>query len=76
MIDTLPLPVCAYTRSVRDRCFKTEADYGHCAAKKMDYYGVKLGPRVSQIGMITYFPLLNFQHRLVRKILVYAVMVF
>ena len=59
VIDTLPLPVCTYTRSSRDKCFKEEADYGHCAAKKMDYYGFKLGLRVSQIGMITHFPLLN-----------------
>jgi len=59
VIDTLPLPVCPYTRSMRDRCFKTLADYGHCAAKKMDYYGFKLGLRVSSIGMITHFPLLS-----------------
>lgn len=59
VIDTLPLPVCGYTRAIRDRCFKTVADYGHCAAKKLDYYGFKLGLRVSQAGMITHFPLLN-----------------
>ena len=59
VIDTLPLPVCTYTRSIRDRCFKTVADYGHCAAKKLDYYGFKLGLRVSPVGMITHFPLLN-----------------
>jgi len=59
VIDTVPLPVCTYTRSVRDRCFKTLADYGHCAAKKLDYYGFKLGLRVSSTGMITHFPLLN-----------------
>ncbi len=59
VIDTLPLPVCTYTRAMRDRCFKTVADYGHCAAKKLNYYGFKLGLRVSAIGMITHFPLLN-----------------
>jgi hypothetical protein len=59
VIDTLPLPVCTYTRAPRDRCFKTLADYSHCAAKKLDYYGFKLGLRVSAIGMITHFPLLN-----------------
>jgi hypothetical protein len=59
VIDTLPLPVCTYTRAPRDRCFKTFADYGHCAAKKLDYYGFKLGLRVSAIGMITHFPLLS-----------------
>jgi hypothetical protein len=58
VIDTLPLPVCTYTRARRDRCFKTLADYGHCAAKQLSYYGFKLGLRVSANGMITHFPLL------------------
>jgi hypothetical protein len=55
----LPLPVCTYTRARRDQCFPTQADFGHCAAKKLDYYGFKLGLRISSVGMITYFPLLN-----------------
>jgi hypothetical protein len=58
IIDTLPLPVCTYTRSGRDRCFKPEADYGYCAAKKMHYYGFKLGLRISRAGMIIHYPLL------------------
>jgi len=37
VIGTLPLPVCGYTHSRRDHCFKACADYGHCAAKKLDY---------------------------------------
>jgi hypothetical protein len=28
VIDTVPLPICGYTRSHRDRCLKPEADYG------------------------------------------------
>ena len=58
IIDTLPLPVCGYTRSRRDRCFKPFADYGHCAAKQLDYYGFKLGLRIARCGMLTHFPLL------------------
>ncbi len=58
VIDTLPLPVCGYTRSSRDRCFKALADYGHCAAKKLDYYGFKLGLRIARSGMIIAYPLL------------------
>ena len=58
IIDTMPLPVCVYTRSQRDRCFKPEADYGYCAAKDMPYYGFKLGLRVSRDGMIVHYPLL------------------
>jgi hypothetical protein len=58
VIDTLPLPVCTYTRSQRDRCFKPEADYGYCAAKDLHYYGFKLGLRISRVGMIIHYPLL------------------
>jgi hypothetical protein len=58
IIDTLPLPVCTFTRAPRDRCFKPVADYGYCAAKQMKYYGFKLGLRISRLGMITHFPLL------------------
>lgn len=58
IIDTLPLPVCTYTRARRDRCFKPEADYGFCAAKQLNYYGFKLGLRISRCGMIIHFPLL------------------
>jgi hypothetical protein len=58
VIDTLPVPVCVLTRAPRDRCFKTEAEYGYCAAKQMHYYGFKLGLRVSRAGMIINYPLL------------------
>jgi len=58
IIDTLPLPVCTYTRSQRDRCFKPEADYGYCAAKDLHYYGFKLGLRISRLRMIIHYPLL------------------
>lgn len=57
-IDTLPLPVCVYTRSKRDRCFKPDAGYGYCAAKDLHYYGFKLGLRISRAGMITHYALL------------------
>jgi hypothetical protein len=57
-IDTMPLPVCSYTRSKRDRCFVGEADYGFCAAKEERYYGFKLGLRISRCGFITHYPLL------------------
>ena len=58
VIDTLPLLVCVITRAMRDHCFKTEADFGYCAAKDMHYYGFKLGLRISRLGMITHYPLL------------------
>jgi len=58
-VNTLPLPVCAYTRGgFRDRRFPTAATFGHCAAKKLDYYGFKLGLTIARSGMIIHFPLL------------------
>ena len=57
-IDTLPLPVCTYTRARRDRCFAGAADYGYCDAKDLHDYGFKLGLRISRCGMIMHFPLL------------------
>ena len=35
------------------------ADYGPCAAKKLDYYGCKLGLRIARSGMITHHPWLS-----------------
>lgn len=68
-IDTLPYPVGGFTRRFRLKCFRDLADVGHCAAKKMTYYGFKIGLRVSSLGMavfrlrrkdlITHCPLLN-----------------
>jgi len=59
VIDTLPLPVCTYTRGGRrDHCFPGQADYGYCAAKQLHYYGFKLGLRVMRCGLITHYPLL------------------
>jgi hypothetical protein len=52
VIDTMPLPVCGYTRARRDRCFRPDADYGYCAAKQLSYYGFKLGLRIARSGMI------------------------
>jgi hypothetical protein len=38
--------------------FKPFADYGRCVAKKLDYYGFKLGLRITRCGMSTCCPLL------------------
>ncbi len=50
------MEVCRH--APRDRCFKPETDYGHCAAKQLDYYGFKPGLRIARGGMITHYPLL------------------
>jgi hypothetical protein len=58
-IDTLPLPVCTYTRGGRrDHGFPGPADAGSCAAKPLPYYGFKRGWRITRCGLITHSPLL------------------
>jgi hypothetical protein len=58
-VDTWPLPVCAASRRWRDRCFLGEAQTGYCAAKRLFYYGFKLGLRITPNGLITHHALLN-----------------
>jgi hypothetical protein len=59
IIDTLPYPVGGFTRRFRLQSYRGIADVGYCAAKKMTYYGFKIGLRVSFLGMITHCPLLD-----------------
>lgn len=59
VIDTLPVPICRTTRAKRSSFQAFEADYGYCAAKREYYYGFKLGLRVSPLGMIVHYPLLQ-----------------
>ena len=58
-VDTMPLPVCARVRANRDRCFAGVARVGYCAAKKMSYYGFKLGLRITEHGLISCHRLLS-----------------
>lgn len=58
LIATLPLPVCGYPRSGRERWFWPFADSGRCAAKQLEYYGFQLGLRIARSGLITCCPLL------------------
>ena len=37
---------------------KEKADFGYCSAKDMNYYGFKLGLRISRIGMTAHYSLL------------------
>lgn len=42
IIDTKPLPVVGYKRSKSRSYFLGSASYGHCASRKMNYFGYKL----------------------------------
>lgn len=41
-MDTKPVPVVGYKRSKRHSDFVGSATYGHCASRKMKYFGYKL----------------------------------
>src|SRR5437762_1687788 len=42
LVDTKPIPVMGYKRSQSHSEFAGRAAYGHCAARKLDYFGFKL----------------------------------
>ncbi len=42
LLDTKPVPVLGYKRRKSRSDFAGSADYGHCASRKMDYFGYKL----------------------------------
>jgi hypothetical protein len=53
LFDGFPMPVCHYKRSSKTKLFKSEADYGYCAAKDEKYYGFKGHLLVSMTGIPT-----------------------
>ena len=57
LIDGIPIPLCCFSRAPNCRSFKGEADYGHCAAKKLTYYGFSGHLVISGNGIITGFTL-------------------
>lgn len=42
LLDTKPIPVVGYKRRKGQSDFAGNANYGHCASRKMDYFGYKL----------------------------------
>lgn len=42
LVDTKPVPVLGYKRGKAHSNFAGSADYGHCAARKLNYFGYKL----------------------------------
>jgi hypothetical protein len=55
IVDGLPIPVCAYTRASRSRCFGGVAAFGYCAAKDQHFYGFKGHAIISSNGTIVDF---------------------
>lgn len=68
LMDSLPVPVCGYARAGRTHQFAAEFGvahdslYGHCAAKKLAFYGFRLHMLVTTQGIITHFVLAPGSH--------------
>jgi len=61
VIDSMPMPICKFSRAKRIKScketFETLPDYGFCASQNMTYYGYKLHGITSVTGVITDFDL-------------------
>ncbi|MDU2236826.1 MAG: IS982 family transposase [Fusobacterium periodonticum] len=55
IVDSMPIPVCAFGRAHFHKSFKPEAAYGRCASKKETYYGFKLHAVITLDGYISDF---------------------
>ncbi len=51
LVDTKPIPVMGYKRSKAHSEFAGSADYGHCAARNLNYFGYKLVMLTTLEGM-------------------------
>ncbi len=51
LVDTKPIPVVGYKRTKSHSEFAGSADYGHCAARKLNYFGYKLVMLTTLDGM-------------------------
>lgn len=65
VIDSMPLPICRFSRAKRIKICKQEyhnaPDFGFCAAQNLTFYGYKLHGISSLEGVITHFDLSKAQ---------------
>lgn len=68
LMDSMPVPVCGYTRAGRTHQFAAQFGvahdslYGYCAAKQLDFYGFRLHLMVTTQGIVTHFVLAPGSH--------------
>jgi hypothetical protein len=68
IMDSMPIPVCGYTRAGRQHNLAAEFAithaqmYGHCAAKKEDFYGFRLHLMVTTEGIPAHFVVAAASH--------------
>lgn len=59
LVDTKPVPVLGYKRGKTHSDFAGSAGYGHCAARKLDYFGYKLVMLTTLDGLPVVFDLVS-----------------
>jgi hypothetical protein len=52
IVDGFPIPVCGFRRAHFSRLFKENAEFGHCAAKDLHYFGFKGHLLIDKTGLI------------------------
>lgn len=68
IMDSMPVPVCGYSRAGRSHHFAAQfgvnhdALYGYCAAKQQAFYGFRLHLMVTTQGVIAHFVLAPGSH--------------
>lgn len=68
IMDSMPVPVCGYSRAGRTHHFAAQfgvehaALYGHCAAKQQAFYGFRLHLMVTTQGVVAHFVLAPASH--------------
>ena len=59
LVDTKPVPVVGYKRGKSHSDFSGSAGYGHCAARKVNYFGYKLVMLTTLEGMPVIYALVS-----------------
>jgi len=75
LVDTKPIPVVGYKRSKAHSDFAGSADYGHCAARNLNYFGYKLVMLTTLDGMPIVYDLVpaNTDERLAAQVVLQRV---
>jgi IS5 family transposase len=62
VVDSMPMKACHFARAYFAKVFKSDANFGFCAAKNERYYGFKFHARVSAEGFIQEYSVAAANH--------------
>ncbi len=75
LVDTKPVPVLGYKRAKSHSEFAGQADYGHCAARHLSYFGYKLVMLTTLDGLPVVYDLVpaNTDERVAAEVVLHRV---